>query len=199
MTSAKFMTLTLSLTLIYDPNPNPNPIPCEILDVEILDACADSPIVINFAQHRAATGRSRGRLCTNAGLAVLLWSRFCTSADRDSIASRSLLAGTSGDEIPFTNFFAISGGEVFFPVLPLAALPFALAFPRPAVLAAVFSVPAGSLPGDCPDREWLAPLAAAPRAGGADECSDVAIISEFLSMVDKKPHPKCREVKQTKN
>ena len=43
MTSAKFMTLTL----IYDPNPNPNPIPCEILD-----ACADSPIVINFAQHR---------------------------------------------------------------------------------------------------------------------------------------------------
>ena len=45
MTSAKFMTLTLSLTLIYDPNP----IPCEILDVEILDACADSPIVINFA------------------------------------------------------------------------------------------------------------------------------------------------------
>ena len=49
MTSAKFMTLTLSLTLIYDPNPNPNPIPCEILDVEILDACADSPIVINFA------------------------------------------------------------------------------------------------------------------------------------------------------
>ena len=51
ITSAKFMTLTLSLTLIYDPNPNPNPnpIPCEILDVEILDACADSPIVINFA------------------------------------------------------------------------------------------------------------------------------------------------------
>ena len=49
MTSAKFMTLTLSLTLIYDPNPNPNPIPCEILDVEILDACADSPIVVNFA------------------------------------------------------------------------------------------------------------------------------------------------------
>ena len=48
MTSAKFMTLTL----IYDPNPNPNPIPCEILDVEILDACADSPIGINFAQHR---------------------------------------------------------------------------------------------------------------------------------------------------
>ena len=41
------MTLTLSLTLIYDPNPNP--IPCEILDVEILDACADSPIVDNFA------------------------------------------------------------------------------------------------------------------------------------------------------
>ena len=55
--SSKFMTLTLSLTLIYDPNPNPNPnpipipnpIPCEILDVEILDACADSPIVENFA------------------------------------------------------------------------------------------------------------------------------------------------------
>ena len=47
MTSAKFMTLTLSLTLIYDPNPNP--IPCEILDVEIPDACADSPIVIHFA------------------------------------------------------------------------------------------------------------------------------------------------------
>ena len=45
--SSKFMTLTLSLTLIYDPNPNPNP--CEILDVEILDACADSPIVENFA------------------------------------------------------------------------------------------------------------------------------------------------------
>ena len=44
MTSAKFMTLTLSLTLIYDLNPNPNPIPCEIRD-----ACADSPIVINFA------------------------------------------------------------------------------------------------------------------------------------------------------
>ena len=39
---------------IYDPNPNPNtnPIPCEILDVEILDACADSPIVINFASHK---------------------------------------------------------------------------------------------------------------------------------------------------
>ena len=44
MTSAKFMTLTLTLTLMYDSNPNPNPIPCEILDVEILDACADSPI-----------------------------------------------------------------------------------------------------------------------------------------------------------
>ena len=58
MTSAKFMTLTLSLTLIYDPNPNPNPIPCEILDVEILDACADSPIVINFAsgEFRATPG-----------------------------------------------------------------------------------------------------------------------------------------------
>ena len=50
MTSAKFMTLTL----IYDPNPNPNPnpIPCEILDVEILDACGDSPIGINFASHK---------------------------------------------------------------------------------------------------------------------------------------------------
>ena len=47
MTSAKFMTLTLTLTLIYDPNPNPNSIPCEILD-----ACADSPIVINFASHK---------------------------------------------------------------------------------------------------------------------------------------------------
>ena len=61
MTSAKFMTLTLSLTLIYDPNPNPNPnpIPCEILDVEILDACADSPIVINFAsgEFRATPGQ----------------------------------------------------------------------------------------------------------------------------------------------
>ena len=44
MPSAKFMTLTLTLTLIYDPNPNPNPIPCEILD-----AFADSPIVIHFA------------------------------------------------------------------------------------------------------------------------------------------------------
>ena len=54
MTSAKFITLTLTLTLSYDPNPNPNPIPCEILDVEIFDACADSPIVINFAQHRAS-------------------------------------------------------------------------------------------------------------------------------------------------
>ena len=57
MTSAKFMTLTL----IYDPNPNPNPnpIPCEILDVEILDACEDSPIVINFAsgEFRATPGR----------------------------------------------------------------------------------------------------------------------------------------------
>ena len=54
MTSAKCMTLTLTLTLIYDPspNPNPNPIPCEILDIEILDACADSPIVINFASHK---------------------------------------------------------------------------------------------------------------------------------------------------
>ena len=50
MTSAKFMTLTLTLSLIDDPNPNP--IPCEILDVEILDACADSPIVINFASHK---------------------------------------------------------------------------------------------------------------------------------------------------
>ena len=47
MTSAKFMTLTLSLTLIYDPNPNPNPIPCEIID-----ACADSPIVKHFASHK---------------------------------------------------------------------------------------------------------------------------------------------------
>ena len=58
--SSKFMTLALSLTLIYDPNPNPNPIPqCEILDVEILsDACADSPIVINFAsgEFRATPG-----------------------------------------------------------------------------------------------------------------------------------------------
>ena len=45
--SSKFMTLILSLTLIYDTNPNP--IPCEILDVEILDACADSPIVEKFA------------------------------------------------------------------------------------------------------------------------------------------------------
>ena len=62
MTSAKFMTLTLSLTLIYDPNPNPNPIPCEILDVEILDACADSPIVINFAsgEFRATPGGGGG-------------------------------------------------------------------------------------------------------------------------------------------
>ena len=61
------MTLTLSLTLIYDPNPNPNPIPnpnpnpipCEILDVEILDACADSPIVENFAsgEFRATPGQ----------------------------------------------------------------------------------------------------------------------------------------------
>ena len=53
------MTLTLSLTLIYDPNPNPNPIPCEILDVEILDACADSPIVENFAsgEFRATPAR----------------------------------------------------------------------------------------------------------------------------------------------
>ena len=43
----------ISLTLIYDPNPNPNPIPCEILD-----ACADSPIVINFAsgEFRATPG-----------------------------------------------------------------------------------------------------------------------------------------------
>ena len=44
----------------YNPNhnPNPNPIPCEILDVEILDACADSPIVINFAseEFRATPG-----------------------------------------------------------------------------------------------------------------------------------------------
>ena len=62
--SSKFMTLTLSLTLIYDPNPNPNPnlnpnpIPCEILDVEILDACADSTIVENFAsgEFRATPG-----------------------------------------------------------------------------------------------------------------------------------------------
>ena len=54
MTSAKFMALTLSLTLIYDPNPNP--IPCEILD-----ACADSPIVINFAsgEFRATPARWR--------------------------------------------------------------------------------------------------------------------------------------------
>ena len=45
------LTLSLSLTLIYDPNPNP--IPCEILD-----ACADSPIVINFAsgEFRATPG-----------------------------------------------------------------------------------------------------------------------------------------------
>ena len=53
--SSKFMTLTL----INYPNPNPNPIPCEILDVEILDACADSPIVENFAsgEFRATPGR----------------------------------------------------------------------------------------------------------------------------------------------
>ena len=43
------MTLTLTLTLT---------LPCEILDVEILDACADSPIVINFAsgEFRATPG-----------------------------------------------------------------------------------------------------------------------------------------------
>ena len=49
---------------IYDPNPNPNPnpIPCEILDVEILDACADSPIVIHFAsgEFRATPGKVSG-------------------------------------------------------------------------------------------------------------------------------------------
>ena len=54
--SSKFLTLTL----IYDPNPNP--IPCEILDVEILDACADSPIVINFAsgEFRATPDAAEG-------------------------------------------------------------------------------------------------------------------------------------------
>ena len=56
MTSAKFMTLTLSLTLIYDPNTNPITLTLTLtlslakyLTSEILDACADSPIVINFA------------------------------------------------------------------------------------------------------------------------------------------------------
>ena len=58
------MTLTLTLTLIYylNPNPNPNPIPCEILDVEILDACADSPIGIHFASHKFRA--TPARACT---------------------------------------------------------------------------------------------------------------------------------------
>ena len=70
MTSAKIMTLTLTLTLIYDPNPNP--IPCEILDVEILDACADSPIVINFASHGEFRATPAVKACVQE-LLIALW------------------------------------------------------------------------------------------------------------------------------
>ena len=74
--SSKFMTLTLSLTLIYDPNPNPNPIPCEILD-----ACADSQIVENFAsgEFRATPGVPVTSWCCWNFLRVILYAIFPTN------------------------------------------------------------------------------------------------------------------------